>query len=185
MHHTLRFTSSPRLRRWSLPLAALLLLLPALLAACATENTSTETVIVTAAPEEAPREVIVYEELAQREEDMDLMERELALQAERLQMKMVRERQRLLEETSGKKLQRLELEMAYLKDQIKKAAGVAERMEQADREGKSEVTQYEYMMVRRRVELLNGMYMQRMEQFETMKMEQFTEAALGQREREG
>jgi len=185
MHHTLRFTSSLRLRRWSLPLAALLLLIPALLAACATENTSTETVIVTAAPDESLREVIVHDELAQWEKEMYAVEAQLALQTARLErqldMKLVREKRRLLEENSGKKLQRLELEMAYLKDQIKKAAGVAERLGLADREGKSEITEYEYMMVRRRVELLNSMYMRRMEEFETMKMEQFTEAALGER----
>ena len=195
MHNTLRFTSSLRLRRWSLPLAALLLLIPALLAACATENTTTETVIVTAAREEAPRETIVYEEqleLAQQITDELTRREERELQEDRLAL-IVDDRRALgetieklniqvmVEEINQAKLVWLELQMAYLKDQIKKAAGVVERLEQAEQEGKPEVTRYEYMIVRRRVELLNGMYMDRLEKFETMKMEQFTEAALRER----
>ena len=187
MHHTLRFTSSLRLRRWSLPLAALLLLIPALLAACATENTTTETVIVTAAPEEAQRETIVYEEqleLAQQITD-ELTRREKREQQEdRLAFDEAMERMNIIErfkEMNQAKLVRLELQMTYLKDQIKKAAGAAERLEEAGREGKSEVAMYEYPMAYRRLELLNAMYMERLEKFETMKMEQFTEAALRER----
>ena len=179
MHNTLRFTSSLRLRRWSLPLAALLLLIPALLAACATENTTSETVIVTAAPEEAQRETIVYEELDRQITD-ELTRREKLEQQEN-QWAFEEAVRETLEGKNQAKLVRLELQMAYLKDQIKKAADVVERLEQAEQEGKPEVTRYEYMIVRRRVELLNGMYMERLEKFETMKMEQFTEAALRER----
>ncbi len=173
-------------------MAALLLLIPALLAACATENTTTETVIVTAAPAEAQRETIVYEELAQQITDELTRREERELQEDRLAL-IVDDRRALgetieklniqvmVEEINQAKLVWLELQMAYLKDQIKKAAGVVERLEQAEQEGKPEVTRYEYMIVRRRVELLNGMYMDRLEKFETMKMEQFTEAALRER----
>ncbi len=190
MHHTLRFTSSLRLRRWSLPLAALLLLIPALLAACATENTTSETVIVTVGSEDAEHQKFVHGEqleMTQQFTDELIRREKLERQENRRAFDEAVEQMRIhetFEQMNQSKLERLELQMAYLKDQIKKAAGAAERLEQADREGKSEVTRYEYMMVRRRIELLNAMHMERLEKFETMKMEQFTEAALRERSSE-
>ncbi len=213
MHHSLRFTSSLRLRRWSLPLAALLLLIPALLAACATENTTTETVIVTAGPDDAEHVITREDQLRTAEqlyfeaveklnqaqdgdvvlEELSEQERALALQKlesehmAREQYRQLQERQRALEEEySGQKLQRLELQMAYLQRKIKEVSENLDTLLKREAGGSlslaSTALRTEYELVQQRLQLLNTMYMRRMEQFETMKMDAFTEAALGERD---
>ena len=212
MPDAVRFTSSGRLRRWSLPLAAVLLLIPALLAACATENTTSETVIVTAENaddalvEEIEELRAVEEALAQQEMELAAAEQRLAIEeAERAyqeaveQLNTVHERGQVLENEQtertyvelAKKLQeaqmhedrlreaqfrsqefrRLGVQMEYLQREIKKISETLEKMKGA-----------EYEMTYQRAQLLNAMYMQRLEKYETLKMEQFTKEALASSE---
>ena len=207
MHNTIRFTSSGRLLRWSLPLAAALLLIPALLAACATENTTSETVIVTTEEAENGfvtefEELRVIEEtLARQEREMTFQEQAALAEAERAYKEATerlnevhesgpdRERSegkhaylralaqfqeaqlhkdRLLQvQLTSREFKRLGLEMEYLQREIKKISKALEDMGGA-----------EYDMTMQRAQLLNGMYMQRLEKYETLKMEQFTREAL-------
>lgn len=190
MHNPARFTSSVRLRRWSLPLAALLLIGPALLAACATETNTSETVVVTTDDErgEQAEQEVTRDRLTEREREMAALREaeEMIRQTEQqeLEVKLVQEREGALQgKYSTPKLQRLELQMAYLQGQIQEAASVMEKLERQEREPdeKSEVTRSAYILARQRHELLNAMYMRRLEEFETMKMEQFTRDALAER----
>ena len=78
--------------------------------------------------------------------------------------------------------------MAYLQSKIKE---VSENMDTLLREKAggslsiaSSAVRTEYDMTQQRLQLLNSMYMRRMEKFETMKMDAFTEAALGERDGE-
>ena len=179
MHHSLRFTSSLRLRRWSLPLAALLLLIPALLAACATENTTSETVIVTGESEDVPQNVFEQEEMARqlaeemaRREELERQQKQQEL-TEAVDLIKIHE---TLEEINQGKLRRLELQMEYLRNEIRKTGGIIEGLESDGASVKTGST--EYWLAYRRLELLNEMYMRRLEQFETMKLDEFTELAL-------
>ena len=206
MHNPLRFTSSRRLRRWSLPLAAALLLIPALLAACATENTTSETVIVTAEnDEDALVEEIeelraVEEELAQQERELAFAEQRLAIeeaerayreaverlnavhergQNERIHAELAEQLQRARAEQvqmreqafTQQEFKRLGVQMEYLQQEIKKISDALEKMKGA-----------EYEMTIQRYQLLNALYMERLEKYETLKMEQFTREALANSE---
>ena len=177
MHHSLRFTSSLRLRRWSLPLAALLLLIPALLAACATENTSSETVIVTSEPGDATQQVIEQEERARQLAEELARHEELEQQQNQWAYRQTVER---FAELNRSKYKRLELQMAYLQRKIKEVSENLETLRQEANGNFGLVLRTEYEMTQERLQLLNAMYMQRMEEYETMKMDEFTEAALRQ-----
>ena len=177
MHHTARF--STRLRRWSLPLAAALLLFPAVLAACATENTTeADTVVVRDAEERAAQAIHeeLAEELALREVALEQLRREQALHDAERAAKEVEELRRRRQQTSAAtgdlEFKRLTAQMEYLQKEIKKVSKAVEEMEGSP----------EREMIYQRVQLLNAMYMQRLERYETIKMERFTEAALAEGE---
>jgi beta-lactamase regulating signal transducer with metallopeptidase domain len=241
-------TSTVRLSRWSLPLAAVVLLIPAVLTACATENSSSETVIVTAeaAPKGQPvlvekleqraaaeraefemqaiqqsalkqRLQVVQEKLVQEEanlahlllenpelkaQDTDVLrshkmriaqlqmelekltqqyaheaqEREAMMrEQERLQQAAARERERIhADQYNAQALKRLAVQMEYLQNEIKKL----KRSLTDSKQQKELIEQGSYELTEQRLHLLNAMYMQRMEEFEQMKMEQFTRTAL-------
>lgn len=241
-------TSSARLSRWSLPLAAAVLLIPAVLTACATENSSSETVIVTsetalppppvrveeleqqAAMERAEFEArtmqqrslkqrlqVVQEKLAQEEANLaqllldnpelktqdtgvlrpykrriaqlqvefekltqqyavEAQEREAMMrEQERLQQAVARERERIhADQFNAQELKRLAVQMEYLQNEIQKL----KRMLANTKEVEALKEQGSYELTEQRLHLLGAMYMQRMEEFERMKMEQFTRTAL-------
>ncbi len=157
MQKAVRFPVSARLRRWSLPLAAALLLIPALLAACATENKS-ETVIVTAENEEANEFIAQEEQLREAEfryrevleeymeleapgdvAQEELAEQERALARQKIELEklareqylMVQAQEKALQEAyEGQKLKRLELQMTYLQGKIKEVAKQLDKLEQ-------------------------------------------------------
>ncbi|MFQ5570812.1 MAG: M56 family metallopeptidase [Rhodothermales bacterium] len=168
MNTAVRFSPSPRLRRLSLPLAALLLLALTLFAACANKTTTTsETVIVNAdATDEAlhEKEALLEAELAAVAEQRLLEEKMAVLEAER--------------KYSARELRALELQMAYLREEIKKTSKIMDDLPRGIEDLQGQVTGSEYGLARQRLHLLNAMYSQRLERFETMKMEQFTQAAL-------
>ena len=206
MHNAVRFPASLRLRRWSLLLAAAFLLIPALLAACTTENKS-ETVIVTAENDDGELEFTREDQLRQAEyryqeaiekfnqtQESDVVQEELAEQEKALmrqkmayeQYLLVQEQERAHQEKyEGQKLQRLELQMAYLQLKIKE---ISETLDKLRLEAHGNIAmgslaqRSEYELIERRRQLLNNMYMQRMEDFETLKMEKFTEEALANSE---
>ena len=194
-------------------MAAVLLLIPALLAACATENKSETVIVTTDEPEEvlvdesvdanalektewAYREAlekleklnsqqethVVYEELAEQERALAQRQLELEKQA-REQYRRLQEQERMEEERySVKRLQRLELQMTYLQSKIKEVSETLDKLRSKANGGNIALgpmaLRGEYELIEQRLHLLNRMYMQRMEDFETLKMEQFTKEAL-------
>jgi len=201
MHNLTQAASSLRLRRWSLPLAGLLLLIPALFIACATENTTSETVIVAAESADAVEEVELAdateeaehrfgvmvrqrsqeEELAQRRHELALRQQEMALHEMELRLKESVERQKMQEldrvheqRFAAQELKRFAVQMEYLKEEIKKGKRALDDPAQR----KELVERGEFDLTTQRLQLLNALYMQRLEQYETMKMQQFTEEAL-------
>ncbi|RMH62983.1 MAG: hypothetical protein D6685_08305 [Bacteroidetes bacterium] len=204
---------SPRLLRWTLPVAAAVLLIPALLAACSASYTSSETVAVGEAPAPAPAPVAVPEVLhldVQVRDQVEQALRQARLQAERaaaeadqMAAQVEQERlQRILVELKergeaarrhvqvmvpagqeegrrgdlSRELNRLKIQMTYLEKELK---ALGEQIQALEARPASERNQVEWALYQQRADLLHTMYRQRLEAYETLKMEAYTDEMLG------
>lgn len=220
--------NSPRLLRWTLPVAAIVLLIPALFAACSASFTNSETVAVgsdappapVAAPEAPPPPPTVVELRAQageavvrpdQETDVMIQARRAyeealrqveraAAQADQMAAQVDRERlQRELAELQAvqgqafaqqakikaqfgggdltEELNRLKVQMTYLEKELTK---LGEQINAVEAKPHGERNQVEWALYRQRAELLQNMYRERLEAYETLKMEVYTEEVLGE-----
>lgn len=229
MKEKMRFTSSTR--RFSIPLALGLLLIPTLFAACISK-TNSETVHVTSdavlaedVAQEIEAEELLMEELemlALREQELALRQQELNLIGEEMALRervikeqkfraedgptevvqaaaeaeaMYREALALRQQQADLELldrsrvregahlkrefQRLEIEMEYLKREVRSASETLGALMNQYEVKRDKSMEGEIDLTRQRYNLLRGLYSQRLEQYELLKMQLFTQKALG------
>lgn len=194
------FHDRTELLRWSVPVAALVLLIPALLAACSANFSNSETVVhpeadaevAFTAPELIELDGVPVDELEVRTREAAEWEARRAYDVAMAQMegkevlaKLAAEEKALHAARSAHaedqkaELAKLSVQMEYLEKEIQKISEKARILEEA--RGSSDWSHLEYDLLMQRAGLLRGMYGQRLEQYETLKMELYTRDVIEQK----